>query len=67
MPLRDLPDALRRLAYLLPLTYANDALRGVMIKRFDLAEPAVVRDSARSSCSPSRRAPRDLPIRREVA
>lgn len=44
IPIQDLPDVLRPLAYVLPLTYANDALRAVMIKGFGLDEPSVLRD-----------------------
>ena len=31
-PLSSVPDWMRYIAYLLPLTYANDAMRTVMIK-----------------------------------
>jgi len=31
-PIAQLPAALRPISYILPLTYANDALRGVMLK-----------------------------------
>ncbi|MDQ2887059.1 MAG: ABC transporter permease [Chloroflexota bacterium] len=31
-PIAQLPQALRPISYILPLTYANDALRGVMLK-----------------------------------
>ena len=46
IPIRDLPDLLRPLAYVLPLTYANDALRGVMVKGFELGDATVLRDLA---------------------
>jgi ABC-2 type transport system permease protein len=44
--IQDLPDLLRPLAYALPLTYANEALRAVMVKGFGLTDPIVVRDLA---------------------
>ncbi len=34
-PIAQLPAVLRPIAYILPLTYANDALRGVMLKGED--------------------------------
>ena len=34
-PIAQLPAVLRPLSYIMPLTYANDALRGVMLKGFD--------------------------------
>lgn len=46
IPLQDLPELLRPLAYALPLTYANDALRAVMVKGFGLDEATVLRDLA---------------------
>ena len=39
-PVADLPDILRPFAYVLPLTYANEALRDVMIKGRGLGEIA---------------------------
>lgn len=36
MPVKDLPNILKPLAYCMPLTYANMALRDVMIKGWDL-------------------------------
>lgn len=39
-PIAQLPSALRPIAYLLPLTYANDALRGVMLKGNDFNQIA---------------------------
>ncbi len=44
IPILDLPDVLRPLAYLMPLTYANEALRAVMVKGAELFDPLVVRD-----------------------
>jgi ABC-2 type transport system permease protein len=37
-PIAQLPQLLRPISYILPLTYANDALRGVMLKGNDLGE-----------------------------
>jgi ABC-2 type transport system permease protein len=34
-PIKQLPTALQPFSYILPLTYANDALRGVMLKGED--------------------------------
>ncbi|HVB75951.1 MAG TPA: ABC transporter permease [Ktedonobacteraceae bacterium] len=36
-PVAQLPGALRPFSYIMPLTYANDALRGVMLKGADFA------------------------------
>ncbi|HLL80932.1 MAG TPA: ABC transporter permease, partial [Ktedonobacteraceae bacterium] len=36
-PVAQLPAALRPFSYIMPLTYANDALRGVMLKGQDFA------------------------------
>lgn len=36
-PIAQLPSVLRPISYILPLTYANDALRGVMLKGADIA------------------------------
>lgn len=44
IPLDQLPDYLRPVAAVLPLTYANEALRSVMIKGYELADPLVLRD-----------------------
>lgn len=44
IPIADLPDALRPLAWVLPLTYTNEALRAVMIKGASLTDPIVLRD-----------------------
>lgn len=42
--LDQLPALLRPISYVLPLTYANEALRAVMIKGFSLTDPLVIRD-----------------------
>jgi ABC-2 type transport system permease protein len=44
IPVAQLPDYLRPVAAVLPLTYANEALRAVMIKGYELADPLVLRD-----------------------
>jgi ABC-2 type transport system permease protein len=44
IPVDQLPDYLRPLSAALPLTYANEALRAVMIKGYELADPLVLRD-----------------------
>ena len=44
IPVDQLPDYLRPVSALLPLTYANEALRSVMIKGYELADPLVLRD-----------------------
>ncbi len=46
VPLDQLPSYLRPIAAFLPLTYANEALRAVMIKGYELGDPLVVRDIA---------------------
>ena len=46
IPIADLPELLRPVAFVLPLTYANDALRAVMVKGFGVADPIVLRDLA---------------------
>lgn len=38
VPVEEFPDWLQRVAYLLPLTYANTALRNVMLKGFTVSE-----------------------------
>jgi len=38
VPLEDLPEMLKSLAYCMPLTYANTALRDVMIKGWGIGE-----------------------------
>ncbi len=40
-PVAQLPAALQPVSYLLPLTYANEALRDVMLKNYDIGEIAV--------------------------
>jgi ABC-2 type transport system permease protein len=44
IPVSQLPEYLRPVAAVLPLTYANDALKGVMIKGLELGDPIVLRD-----------------------
>ena len=44
VPVAELPDVLRPIAAVLPLTYANEALRSVMIKGYSLGDPLVLRD-----------------------
>ena len=44
IPVSQLPDYLRPISAVLPLTYANNALRSVMIKGFELIDPVVLRD-----------------------
>jgi ABC-2 type transport system permease protein len=44
IPVDQLPDYLRPLTAVLPLTYANEALRAVMIKGYELSDPLVLRD-----------------------
>jgi ABC-2 type transport system permease protein len=44
IPVSQLPDYLRPISAVLPLTYANEALRDVMIKGFPISDPVVVRD-----------------------
>jgi ABC-2 type transport system permease protein len=44
IPVDQLPDYLRPVSAILPLTYANEALRSVMIKGYELADPLVLRD-----------------------
>jgi ABC-2 type transport system permease protein len=44
IPVDQLPDFLRPVSAVLPLTYANEALRSVMIKGYELADPLVLRD-----------------------
>lgn len=46
VPVDQLPDVLRPVAAVLPLTYANEALRAVMIKGFPLSDPLILRDLA---------------------
>jgi ABC-2 type transport system permease protein len=44
IPVEGLPDYLRPISAVLPLTYANEALRSVMIKGYALGDPLVLRD-----------------------
>jgi len=44
IPVDQLPEYLRPVSAVLPLTYANEALRSVMIKGYELADPLVLRD-----------------------
>ena len=44
IPVAQLPDYLRPISAVLPLTYANEALKAVMIKGLELADPLVLRD-----------------------
>jgi ABC-2 type transport system permease protein len=46
IPVAQLPSYLQPIAAILPLTYANEALKAVMIKGFELADPLVLRDLA---------------------
>jgi ABC-2 type transport system permease protein len=43
-PTQALPEALRAVALLLPLTYATEALRGIMIKGLSLTAPGLLLD-----------------------
>src|SRR6185503_18577149 len=44
IPVDQLPQYLGPISALLPLTYANEALRSVMIKGYGLSDPLVLRD-----------------------
>lgn len=44
VPVEQLPDVLRAISNVLPLTYATEALRAVMIKGAELTDPLVMRD-----------------------
>ena len=44
VPVDQLSDVLRAIAAVLPLTYANEALRSVMVKGYPLTDPLIVRD-----------------------
>jgi ABC-2 type transport system permease protein len=46
VPVEQLNDVLRPISTVLPLTYANEALRAVMIKGFPLSDPLIMRDLA---------------------
>lgn len=44
VPIQQLPEYLRPFSAILPLTYANEALKAVMIKGAELGDPLVLRD-----------------------
>jgi ABC-2 type transport system permease protein len=44
VPVAQLNDYLRPLSAVLPLTYANEALRSVMVKGYALSDPLILRD-----------------------
>jgi ABC-2 type transport system permease protein len=44
VPTDQLSDVLRAIATVLPLTYANEALRSVMVKGYAITDPLIVRD-----------------------
>jgi len=44
VPVDQLNDVLRALSTVMPLTYANEALRSVMVKGFPLTDPLILRD-----------------------
>jgi ABC-2 type transport system permease protein len=44
VPVDQLNDVLRALSTIMPLTYANEALRSVMVKGFALTDPLILRD-----------------------
>ena len=44
VPVEQLNDWLRPLSALMPLTYANEALRSVMVKGYALSDPLILRD-----------------------
>jgi ABC-2 type transport system permease protein len=44
VPIDQLPEVLRPIAVVLPLTYSNEALRAVMIRDFPLDDPLILRD-----------------------
>jgi ABC-2 type transport system permease protein len=44
VPVDQLNDILRAIATVLPLTYANEALRSVMVKGYSLTDPLILRD-----------------------
>ncbi|HEV2011711.1 MAG TPA: ABC transporter permease [Candidatus Limnocylindria bacterium] len=44
VPIDQLNDALRAISAVLPLTYANEALRSVMVKGYALTDPLILRD-----------------------
>jgi ABC-2 type transport system permease protein len=44
VPVAQLPDYLRPFSAIMPLTYANEALKAVMVKGYALGDPLVLRD-----------------------
>ncbi len=44
VPVDQLNDVLRALSTVMPLTYANEALRSVMVKGYALTDPLILRD-----------------------
>ena len=44
VPVEQLNDVLRPISAVLPLTYANEALRSVMVKGYALTDPLILRD-----------------------
>ena len=44
VPVDQLNDVLRALSVIFPLTYANEALRSVMVKGYALTDPVILRD-----------------------
>lgn len=44
VPVDQLNDVLRALSTIMPLTYANEALRSVMVKGYALTDPLILRD-----------------------
>ena len=44
VPVEQLNDVLRPISALLPLTYANEALRSVMVKGYAVTDPLILRD-----------------------
>jgi ABC-2 type transport system permease protein len=44
VPVDQLSDVLRAISAVLPLTYANEALRSVMVKGYALTDPLILRD-----------------------
>jgi ABC-2 type transport system permease protein len=44
VPVDQLNDVLRALSTVMPLTYANEALRSVMVKGYPLTDPLILRD-----------------------
>lgn len=68
VPVEQLNDVLRPVSSFLPLTYANEALRAVMIKGLPLSDPLILRDLAvLSAVAVATIIGAILSIRREVA